>query len=86
VVVGWQEWLLGGISVLRASLILPRAAATCFLTDYDDEILKNCEKNIASNDHLISKGVTRVRKLDWTWSPGPFPEYLRGTTPFSVAF
>jgi hypothetical protein len=39
-------------------------------SDYDDEVLANCEKNGQLNRHLFAhEDVVRVRKLDWLAPP-----------------
>ena len=48
-------------------------------SDYDDEVLANCEKNGQLNRHLFAhEDVVRVRKLDWLAPP---PAWLRASDP-----
>ncbi len=48
-------------------------------SDYDDEVLANCEKNGQLNRHLFAhEDVVRVRKLDWLAPPSA---WLRASGP-----
>lgn len=60
-----------------AGLIMARHASRVWFTDYDDEVLANCEKNGQLNRHLFAhEDVVRVRKLDWLAPP---PAWFRAS-------
>lgn len=62
-----------------AGLIMARHASRVWFTDYDDEVLANCEKNGQLNRHLFAhEDVVRVRKLDWLAPPSA---WLRASGP-----
>jgi len=49
-----------------AGMILSRVAKRCFITDYDSEILQNCNRNVKVNSHLFyHDSVVKVRRFDW---------------------
>ncbi|XP_059643524.1 uncharacterized protein LOC132285359 [Cornus florida] len=60
-------------------ILLARAAKTIFLTDYGDEVLDNCAKNVHLNSGIFHcKASVYVRELDWksTWPPKVVENYL----------
>ncbi|KAJ0007862.1 hypothetical protein Pint_29841 [Pistacia integerrima] len=53
-------------------MLLARVARKVFLTDYGDEILDNCAKNIELNSGVFDRrGSVNVRELNWmnSWPP-----------------
>lgn len=60
-----------------------RVCKTCFLTDYEDTILQNCQVNIEANTRFAPASKAVVRKLDLSWQTSCcFPDYLQGKIPF----
>uniref|UniRef100_A0A6B2LAN9 Methyltransferase-like protein 22 n=1 Tax=Arcella intermedia TaxID=1963864 RepID=A0A6B2LAN9_9EUKA len=65
-----------------SGLIASRIAKKCYLTDFDEEVLKNCQRNVSLNSHLFEKDpnsdqlITQVKKLDLQQNHLNFPHSL----------
>jgi len=66
-------------------IIAGRFCRLCYLTDYHETILLNCQRNIDLNSHMFTSSLSnpaRVRLLNLLSPLEPFPSGLQGPPPY----